>query len=1612
MFQPQPDLFKIVSHKLTQAHTAAEHLDAISDYARQQGAQIGMLLYAEPMQPYLTLTAVWSTEITTTELDMPIRITSSYSQLLKRIHDVASTPICSDDISQDSRFSEPDRVFLENFGIRSGMFLPLVSKGDWIGLVTFGWDHPCEFTDADVQISTTLIQYATPVIHASRLSEQMQKRILRAETLTRINSTLLQALDEAGIVNAMVEYVEPSGADNVWLAYSTTENPLDSASLQSAALWDRPGSLGQEDVAEVVVGNHPLEVAVGTYMQGAEEPLFFEDVTTDERLPAEARETWKSTGRKTRGAVFLPFMVAGRYQGELSISWFQPHVFSQDERYIFTQLLQTLPSIVATRRAYAAEQLARQENESLYRVSQLINEANTFTQIVEAAAQMDFAGGDFYLNVFENFNHATASYVETVATSRNQFLKQGMRLYLDQIPFLRSNPRPGVYVYEDIANHPELDDVTKHTMLSHGIRSNLRVGLLWEERILGTFGVDHDFPKKYNQRDKRIMAALGELISSAVERIRLQEETQRTTEESSLLYQLAERVNAARSFQDLMEAAAGAQPTCEGVYLNLCEHLDYDLASYFEVVAGANYPEGFGQLIGMRFTKADFPIIEVVRHERLVFLEDTETESRIDETTRANWRMLGTRAVTGVLFHRGERLAGWLLFNYSGPRHFTEREKRLALGIGDLVLAAAERILSQQAITVARQRAEILAHLNATFSKAGDETDILRAFVPYASSLGIYRMEMAYADSSQHEDRFAAYLIALWLHGDFTDFRQPGLQPRRITSDQYLFGPAWIPTPHQVMYVEDIMNEPRLPSDRREKLANQFGTRAGAIIPLIHAGEFQGLISMNWLEVHHFSEDERYIFEQLLQTLPALIATRRAYIAEQESTAENQLLYSVSKAINQATTTSEVLEAVRTCFRDLLQVTLLMWQNGDWVVEHDLEIVASSNPRYISGTSLSGSASTVEALAGREVRLEFYVSEAVDSPDISAHKNPFGYLTMATTNLIQNKQVVGAMIIGSYTPYKFTDQDIRLISNLADLTSTALERFRLRDETEQARRQAEILAMANGGLSLAADEQQILQVVSDVIAPDGMDLSLLTYIQSDQQMTTHSANIVAIRSITGQNVLPIDFLPVTSFREDVFPVLAFAQDAHSSPIFIDDTTLHTLTINLALGKFCALMEWGAMIVIMLRAGEQVLGMVTCVWKEPRKFEPSLRETVIALQPIIEAIVARRRAYLAEQQRAYQLETVATVSAAITSILREDELLATVIRMTRLSFKNQHLVIYLLQEDAQTLLQIQQPIEHDLNETETSSSGEPISISFTNERSLVAQAAREQRGMIVNDIANNEAYLLTPMIRNARSEMVVPMVVANRVIGVLAVQSREVNRFSESDIWVMSTLADLVAVAIQNARLYEQAQAVAAYEERNRLARELHDSVSQALYGIALGARTARKLLDLDPNRLAEPLDYVLSLAEAGLSEMRALIFDLRPNALAEEGLVAALGKQMAALQARHRIQMQTDFCEEPALPLTTKEALYWIAREALHNTVKHAQATEVNVRVEYETSTLLLEIRDNGAGFDPHKAYPGHLGLQSMRERTERLGGTLHLMSKQGQGTSVQVRVQMPSSKE
>jgi signal transduction histidine kinase len=198
-------------------------------------------------------------------------------------------------------------------------------------------------------------------------------------------------------------------------------------------------------------------------------------------------------------------------------------------------------------------------------------------------------------------------------------------------------------------------------------------------------------------------------------------------------------------------------------------------------------------------------------------------------------------------------------------------------------------------------------------------------------------------------------------------------------------------------------------------------------------------------------------------------------------------------------------------------------------------------------------------------------------------------------------------------------------------------------------------------------------------------------------------------------------------------------------------------------------------------------------------------------------------------------------------------------------------------------------------------------------------------------------------------------------------------------------------------LVDEASQVAALEERQRLARELHDSVSQALFSMTLHLRAVQLALQREggspDGQVARGLAELRELTQGALSEMRALIFQLRPGALHEIGLAAAIRRHAAALAARERLDVRIH-APDDRLPLDDRaeEEIFRVVQEALNNSVKHAQPSRIDIRLYQpadDTGTLIVEVADDGTGFDPHVAHPGHLGLDSMRDRTEWLGGRL-----------------------
>ncbi len=253
-------------------------------------------------------------------------------------------------------------------------------------------------------------------------------------------------------------------------------------------------------------------------------------------------------------------------------------------------------------------------------------------------------------------------------------------------------------------------------------------------------------------------------------------------------------------------------------------------------------------------------------------------------------------------------------------------------------------------------------------------------------------------------------------------------------------------------------------------------------------------------------------------------------------------------------------------------------------------------------------------------------------------------------------------------------------------------------------------------------------------------------------------------------------------------------------------------------------------------------------------------------------------------------------------------------------------------------------------------------------------------------------------------LAIPLRTGSEVIGALVLAGDE-RGFDPTTARRMQLFADQGAIALEHARLNAEHERLVILEERQKLARDLHDSVSQSLYGLTMYAEAAGRLIDAQ--RTDQARSYIGQLAETALDalrEMRLLIFELRPSVFDQAGLVAALQGRLAAVEERAGLTVHAELGDPGRLPRPVEEALHGVAREALNNTLKHAGAENVWVTLQRAPGEAWLEVRDDGCGFDPEAARSrGGLGLRSMEERAAAVGSTLEVASSPGHGTRVRI---------
>ena len=295
--------------------------------------------------------------------------------------------------------------------------------------------------------------------------------------------------------------------------------------------------------------------------------------------------------------------------------------------------------------------------------------------------------------------------------------------------------------------------------------------------------------------------------------------------------------------------------------------------------------------------------------------------------------------------------------------------------------------------------------------------------------------------------------------------------------------------------------------------------------------------------------------------------------------------------------------------------------------------------------------------------------------------------------------------------------------------------------------------------------------------------------------------------------------------------------------------------------------------------------------------------------------------------------------------------------------------------------------------------------------IVGIVLQSCRPLLATDVAREPNYVEVPELKDTRAELAVPIAIGTLTLGVLDIQANREDGLDEMDLFTAQTVADQLANVVENARLAEETRELAVLDERNRMAREIHDTLAQGFTGIVLQLEAAEQSITDSPASTAAHIDRARKLARESLAEARRSVWALRPSALEKRRLADALRGEARLLSDEGRMRVTFHISGIPrGLPTAVEEALLRICQEALANARRHSDATRVHVRLTFDNNGVRLGVRDDGIGFAPDATRQGSFGLIGIDERARQCRGVAKITSSPGEGTLIEVEIPVERS--
>mgnify|MGYP001031637752 CR=1 FL=1 len=1180
--------------------------------------------------------------------------------------------------------------------------------------------------------------------------------------------------------------------------------------------------------------------------------------------------------------------------------------------------------------------------------------------------------------------------------------------------------------------HPQRDPrlAPMHDLFrEQGIETMIILPILAGNEVIGTVGIDILEPDHtFSDGQHRLASAIVVQAAAAIQNARLFDQVQEALTETAALYRAGAELNTARTYGEVLDVLRRHTLLGEAEAISA-------LLMFSSVWGGTEQPQWIeirassladSEDTPARFAPADLPaLVERLQPDAPLLVPDVTEDEQLEEDLR---RLLDqpfeTRGTAIVPLVVARQWIGHVVALYPDEIDFSDAELRhLSTLVGQASVAVQSINLLEETnrLLASEQRQRRIADtmLRATERMSGvlDETQIREIMV----------------DEIHNLLRPAQVGLYQWVPGQeaFRVLQQVGVpgarKPRYRVGD--LVPAAEAPELGQVFDA----GQPTLAAMEEEEGSQREVYRLNWLVGNEFAGVMEVLRPAGAMTMR---EEDRASIVGMVQQAAIRLQNARLFEESKMRAEELAVLNEMGRALTALVDVDAVIEAA-------YQYTTRLMDTTNFYIglyhpeEHMLSfpIAVDNNERVDYSPRPYGSGMTEHLIEMREPLL---IAENVTDYLASVGIEQYGEVALSWLGvpLIYGDRALGVIGLQSYTePYAYNERSREILSSIASQVAISIRNAELFEEIQERVAETRTLYETSRAINTSQGYEDLLETLRAYTFLGEADHVSFNYFDRPWTQTEEPKRIYVLARKTHlpaqtlQSEYDFTTFPSRQYLEKDSAVLI--EDVETSPI-IDDQ----------LRVLLQQMQAASTLFVPLVAGRQWLGFIHGVYREPTEFSEDEVQRLSALTGQAAVAVQGLRLLEQTQKRAVELETVSKVSAATSTILEGDKLLEAVVELTKRSFNLYHAHIYLLNQP-----------RHELELVAGSgAAGDTMvdrrwHIPVDHEKSLVARAARTREGIIVNDVHADPNFLPNPLLPDTRSEMAVPMIVGNRLLGVLDVQSDEPNYFSDEDVQIQSALASQVAIALQNATLYqEQLKTTEQLLEFDRLKSEFLASMSHELrtpLNSIIGF--ADVLLEGIDGELNERMEEDVRLIRNSGDHLRNLIGDILDMSKIEAGMMdlryekinlQSLGKE---LESFARSQMITydktlDFGVDigPGVSEITADRTRFkqVLFNLISNAVKFTTEGGVRVQMAAEDGMLQVSVSDTGIGineenipivFEQFRQVDGSLtrtaggtglGLPISKSLVELHGGDIVVDSEVGEGTTFTFSVPLDANKQ